>query len=243
MPSPRAVIFALILAGSAALATLSVSGAAPMRPASVRATTASPIVVELYHSQGCSSCPPAEADLNALADRPDVLALSFAVTYWDRLGWTDTFGQARFTQRQLDYAHAGQGEVATPEFIVNGARAVVGADRRALDAAVAQAGSPGPGPAITASANHISVAAGMPATATVWLVRYDPRTLNVPVRAGENAGRTLPNRNVVRDLVRLGEWNGTAATYAVPAAPDAALRAAVLVQRGHGGPIIAARRF
>ena len=241
MPSPRAVPSALIACAFATAAAL--AAPQPLRSATRAATATNPTVVELYHSQGCSSCPPAEADLNTLADRPDVLALSFAVTYWDRLGWTDTFGQARFTERQLDYAHAGQGQVATPEFIINGTRAVVGADRRALDAALAQAGSPGPGPAIVTAANRIRIATGAAAKATVWLVRYDPRTLNVPVRAGENAGRTLPNRNVVRELVRLGEWDGRLAEYAIPAAHDRALATAVLIQRGSGGPIIASRRI
>jgi hypothetical protein len=241
MPSPRAVPSALIACAIATTAAL--AAPQPLRSATHAATATNPTVVELYHSQGCSSCPPAEADLNTLADRPDVLALSFAVTYWDRLGWTDTFGQARFTERQLDYAHAGQGQVATPEFIINGTRAVVGADRRALDAALAQAGSPGPGPAIVTAANRIRIATGAAAKATVWLVRYDPRTLNVPIRAGENAGRTLPNRNVVRELVRLGEWDGRLADYAIPAAHDRALATAVLIQRGSGGPIIASRRI
>ena len=77
----------------------------------------------------------------------------------------------------------------------------------------------------------------------MWLVRYDPRTHEVPISAGENDGRTLPHRNIVRELTRLGEWSGTAATFAVPAARDQNLIAAVLVQRGEGGPILSARRI
>ena len=79
-------------------------------------------VVELFTSQGCSSCPPANAVLNGLADRPDLLALSFAVTYWDQLGWKDKFGSPRFTARQRDYAAAGRGQVATPYFAASTAR-------------------------------------------------------------------------------------------------------------------------
>ena len=240
MPNPGyAATIALIGSALVALATVTASGAA------TPASTTSPTVVELFHSQGCSSCPPAEADLNVLAARPDVLALSFGVTYWDRLGWKDTFASERFTARQVDYARAGQGEVATPEFIVNGTYAVVGADRQALNTTIAKAGSPVGGPALTVDHATVRVAgqgAGAP-PATVWLVRYDPRTLQVPVRAGENSGRTLSHRNVVRELVTLGKWSGTAATFVLPAPHDATLSSAVLVQRGNGGPIVAVRKL
>jgi hypothetical protein len=242
-PKPLATI-TLIGSALVALAVLTTSGAASPRPAAASAV-GGPVVVELYHSQGCSSCPPAEADLNVLAQRADVLALSFGVTYWDRLGWKDTFASERFTARQIDYARAGKGEVATPEFIVNGALTVVGADRRALDAAIANAGAPAGGPSI--SVDHATLrVAGAPAggtPATVWLVRYDPRTLQVPVRAGENSGRTLAHRNIVRELVDLGRWTGAATTFALPVAHEAGLSSAVLVQRGPGGPIVASRRI
>ena len=87
-------------------------------------------VVELYQSQGCSSCPPAIANINAIADRPDILALTFAVTYWDQLGWKDTFASPGFTARQYDYAHGlGHGGVYTPQVVINGRADLVGADR------------------------------------------------------------------------------------------------------------------
>jgi hypothetical protein len=240
MPSLRIATFALIGSAVVALAAYTTSGAAPMH-----SSAAAPTVVELYHSQGCSSCPPAEADLNVLAQRPDVLALSFGVTYWDRLGWKDTFASERFTARQVDYAHAGQGEVATPEFVVNGAYTVVGADRRALDATIARAGSPTGGPAIAPGNGNVRIEAGAPGgkPATVWLVRYDPRTLQVPVRAGENGGRTLSHRNVVRELVDLGRWTGATTTFTLPAAHEAGLASAVFVQRGTGGPIVSVRKL
>ncbi len=92
-----------------------------------RATAENPIVVELYQSQGCSSCPPANAAVNAVADQPGVIALSFAVTYWDRLGWKDVFADKAYTQRQYDYAHAlGNANVATPQIIINGKTATTG---------------------------------------------------------------------------------------------------------------------
>ena len=238
MPHRTPALMLLLI--STVLAALTSGGAwAATGPAS-----ANPVVIELYQSQGCSSCPPADADLNAIANRTDVLALSFAVTYWDQLGWKDTFGSPRFTARQQDYARAGRGRVATPEFIINGTYAVVGANRGALDAAIAKAGLASGGPVISASPARIRIerAAGG-AAATVWLIRYDPRTHQVPIRAGENGGRTLPHRNIVRELVKLGDWSGAAASFARPAAHEAGLLTAVVVQRGSGGPIIAARRI
>ena len=206
----------------------------------------SPTVVELFQSQGCSDCPPANANLNAIADRPDVLALSFAVTYWDQLGWKDTFGSPRWTARQWDYARrAGRGEVATPQMVVNGGPStIVGSNRQQLDATIARAGPPRGGPAIAAEGAGVRLGAGAHvAPATVWLVRYDPRVRNVPIRAGENGGRTLPHRDIVRELVKLGNWSGAAESFRLPTATEPGLSAAVLVQAGAGGPITAARRI
>src|SRR5580693_943584 len=91
------------------------------------ADLAHPVVVELFQSQGCSSCPPANANVMAIADRPDVLALSFGVTYWDSLGWKDTFASPKFTARQWDYAHGlGHSNVFTPQVVINGRRDGVG---------------------------------------------------------------------------------------------------------------------
>lgn len=204
-----------------------------------------PVVVELFQSQGCSSCPPANANINALADRPDVLALSFAVTYWDQLGWKDTFASPRWTARQWEYArYAGRGQVATPQVIINGGPTIVGSNRQQLDATIARAGPPRGGPDLTASGTTLRVGAG-PATvaSTIWLVRYDPRSRAVPIRAGENGGRTLPHRDIVRELVKLGSWTGQAATLALPAASEPDLARAILVQRDAGGPIIAALKL
>ena len=95
-------------------------------------------VVELFQSQGCSDCPPANANVMALADRPDLLTLSFGVTYWDNLGWKDTFASPQFTARQWDYAHAlRHTEVYTPQVIVNGRADIVGRDRVALEKLIA----------------------------------------------------------------------------------------------------------
>ena len=205
-----------------------------------------PVVVELYQSQGCSSCPPAEANLNALADRADVIALSFGVTYWDYPGWKDSFASPANTARQWDYAHRnGQAEVFTPQIWVNGQTSIVGSSSAELDRAIATQGAkPAPGPAMSVSGGHLSIAAGRaPAGgADIWLVRYDPRTLNVPIRAGENAGRTLPQRDIVRTLTRIGQWTGGAQRIALPPSASSGLRTAVLLQAGRGGPILSAAR-
>ena len=216
-------------------------------PASA-ATTGSgdrPTVVELFQSQGCSSCPPANANINAIADRPDVLALSFAVTYWDQLGWKDTFGSPRWTARQWEYAHrAGRSEVATPQVIINGGPTIVGSNRQQLNAAIAQAGPPSGGPELGIDGSSLKVGAvAHAAPSTVWVVRYDPHVRDVPVLAGENGGRTLPHRDIVRELVKLGSWNGTAATFRLPPPNEQNLATAILVQQGVGGPITAARRI
>jgi hypothetical protein len=241
MPQHKPIATILLMGGAmAALAGCGTSDAAS--PATTSAL--SPVVVELFQSQGCSSCPPANADLNAIADRGDVLALSFAVTYWDRLGWKDTFGSPRFTARQQDYASAGRGEVATPEFIVNGSYAVVGSNRLALAAAIARANAPRGGPAIAVGPAGVRIEGGATrGPAGVWLVRYDPRTREVPIRAGENGGRTLPHRNIVRELVKLGDWAGPAVSFPLPQPRESGLAAAVFIQRGSGGPIVSARKL
>jgi hypothetical protein len=218
------------------------ANAAPA-PVASGADAAHPAVIELYQSQGCSSCPPALAVLDSIANRPDVLALNFAVTYWDQLGWKDIYAQPAFTARQWDYAHAqGRGRVQTPQLIVNGRAAVLGSYKAEVEKAIA-ANRRSEGPEVAANGNQITVAAA-PASkpATVWLVGYDPRTIQVPIRAGENRGRTLPHRNVVRQLVALGSWNGKAVSLVTPTTP-AGLKRAVLVQTGNGGPIVAATRI
>ena len=204
-----------------------------------------PTVVELFQSQGCSSCPPANANVNALSERSDVLALSFAVTYWDSLGWKDTFAKPQFTNRQYAYAHAiRQGSVYTPQVIINGRLEGVGAERGEIEALIRQGERPAAGPtiAIAGDAAEIGAAAAPIAPADVWLVRYESRTIDVPVLRGENAGKTLAHRNIVRELVRLGSWSGQAERFALPASSDAGLASAVLVQAPGTGPILAAAK-
>ena len=214
------------------LATLTVPGHA--------ADIAHPTVVELFQSQGCSSCPPANANLLAIVDRPDVLALSWEVTYWDYLGWTDTFGDRRYTERQWDYARSlHHDDVFTPQIVVNGRTDLVGDRAPELEAAIAQADRGVTGPVLQLATDHATVGAAA-SQGEVVMVRYDPRLIEVPVQHGENGGRTLPHRNVVREYIRLGAWTGAAQTYTLPAAKRDGLKTAILVQASLGGPVLAA---
>jgi hypothetical protein len=204
------------------------------------ATAQNPAVVELFTSQGCSSCPPADANLIVLAKRPDVLALSFHVTYWDRLGWKDTFDQEAFTQRQSDYEPPlHESGPFTPQIVVDGRKDTIGNVRSEIEALIAKSNRAAT-PRIRLTANSASVGAGM-GEADVWLVRYDPRVVQVPISRGENAGTTQPQINVVRVLANLGSWSGGEKQFALPPASPG-LKTAILLQRPRGGEIIAAAR-
>ncbi len=234
-----ASVFGLAVIGDVAWADA--SGQAAAKPASA----SHPVVVELYQSQGCSSCPPAQDNINAIADRPDVVALSFAVTYWDYLGWKDSFASPRFTARQWDYAHHNaRNQVATPQVWVNGRTTILGSDRPELDATIARTGG-FRSPALAIRDNRLQVAAGAAPKggADLWLVRYDPRTVQVAIRAGENGGRTLPHRDIVRGLVKVGHWTGAAQTLPLPSPAPSPLKSVVLLQAGAGGPIVDALRI
>jgi len=232
---------------AAAVLAAGVGGLAALlgAPPAGAADPAHPVVVELFQSQGCSSCPPANANLMALAQRPDVLALSFGVTYWDQLGWKDTFASPQYTARQWDYARALRHDnVFTPQVVVNGRIDGVGAQPGEIEQLIARAQRTAPGPAVNLAADAVSVGAAPtpPHGADVWLVRYDPRVIQTPVGRGENAGKTLPQRDIVRELTRLGAWSGAPASFAIAPPADPAWRTAVLVQAPRGGPILAAAR-
>ncbi len=207
------------------------------------APTPHPTVVELFTAQGCAACPPAQAVVNALAGRVDVIALSFSVTYWDALGWRDRFAQPSFTERQRRYALVGRRALATPQVLVNGRIAITGSDAVEMTRAIRTAEPADPGPIVRQTGSLLAIGADRRTAraATVWLVDYDPRTLLVPIAAGENRGRTLPHRNVVRNLRAIGRWDGHAVTIALP--PATGWRRVVLVQASDGGSIVAAARL
>lgn len=209
----------------------------------IMAASAQPTVVELFTSQGCSSCPPANANLAELSGRPGILALSFGVTYWNRLGWADTFSKAEYTERQVAYeSPLGEISAFTPQIVINGRVSTVGARAAELQRLVDDARErPLSGPSVSLTSRSVTVGAGTAPTSgtDVWLVRYDPRTVEVAVKRGENGGRTLPHKNVVHALNRLGQWGGTSVTFDIP--PIAGnLKTAILVQQAQGGPILSA---
>ncbi len=223
----------------AALATL----ALPLRSA-LAADAAHPTVVELFQSQGCSSCPPAAANVSAVSDRSDVLALSFAVDYWDRLGWKDTFSRAAWTARQYAYARAlGRDGVYTPQVVVNGRVEGDGLESGALAGLMSRGDRGAAGPNIGFSGGAVTVGSGAAPSggADVWLARYIPLTVEVAIPRGENAGHTLPYKDVVREMVLLGHWRGAAEAFPLPAG-EAGLADAVIVQAAGAGPVLAAAK-
>jgi len=216
------------------------------------AWAAAPVVVELFTAQGCASCGKANAFVAGLSQRPGVIALNWSVDYWDYLGWKDTFAQPEFTDRQRAYdKRFDLRDVYTPQVIVDGAGQASGDKPADVESLIGAARHPhAPEPRITPRADGtISVDPPLRAMVTgrdwdVWLIRYDPREQDVLVKQGDNRGKTIVHRNVVRQLIRLGGWGGRRrAVYSVPAPPEAGLETLVLVQAAHGGRIIGLRRL
>ncbi|MGP1394125.1 MAG: DUF1223 domain-containing protein [Inquilinaceae bacterium] len=217
-----------------------------------RAADAGPTVVELFTSQGCSSCPPADRLLVELAEREDVIALGFHVDYWDHIGWPDPFGLAEATARQRAYGRwLGHRSVFTPQMIIDGAVSAVGSRGHEVLPAIAEA------PAVRTprvpvtltpeGADRLSVRVGPgPAPgdgAQIVLIRYDAAHATA-VGRGENRGRTLTNAHVVRSIAPIGVWRGEPVTLTVPAPPSADPGGfVVLVQPDRMGPILGAARL
>ena len=201
-----------------------------------------PVVVELFTSEGCSSCPPADRFLAELVrERRDVLALAFHVTYWNSLGWHDPYSLASATARQNDYASSfGSASVFTPQMVVDGAHSVVGSDKSDALAAIAAARTRQSGIEVTLKPGggqlHIGVGAGRGA-GRVLLVGFDHEH-STAVGRGENSGRTLVEANIVRSIATVGSWTG--ASLEVNAPTPAGETAAVLLQAPDGKIIGAA---
>jgi len=207
------------------------------------AALARPVVVELFTSEGCSSCPPAEAYLSELSrNRQDVLPLAFHVTYWNGLGWLDPYSLESATRRQADYAaRFGEGSY-TPEMVIDGRKGLVGSNRGAVEAAIRAAQRAGERGVEVDGVRHsgklsVRVGAGS-GRGQILLIGYDPERTTV-VRRGENSGRTLRESNIVRSIQAIGNWTGAALTLE-PAAP-AGEQAAVIVQSPDGAIVGAAR--
>ncbi|MCJ2008460.1 DUF1223 domain-containing protein [Methylobacterium sp. J-092] len=228
------------------LALLAALLGAPFSPSAVSPADAAgrPVVVELFTSQSCSSCPPAEALLGQIArEGGAVLPLAFHVTYWDHLDWRDTFALPAATRRQAAYAERLGGGSYTPEAVIDGQVGLVGSDAGAVRAAVARAQAATAAEAPVALARRgdalvVTLGAGRGA-GTVTLVGFDPSHATRVAR-GENAGRTLAQANIVRAVSEIGRWAGQAATLEVPL--PAGADAAVIVQ-GADGRILGAARL
>ena len=210
-------------------------------------------VLELYTSQGCNSCPPADALLQTYIQRDDVMALTLPVDYWDYIGWKDTFASPKFSARQRAYAKVrGDGRVYTPQVVINGLSHVVGSSQRDIDRAIADTGGQVAkvrvpvtlrleGARLVVETGEVTGEAAQK-DATIWLAAIQPEG-EVAIRAGENRGRTLKYYNIVRELVPVGMWSGKAARFEVSREAlkvPGAERCAVLVQSGSAGPILGA---
>ena len=203
-----------------------------------------PVVVELFTSQGCSSCPPANAYLNELArGRADVLPLAFHVTYWDRLGWKDPFSLPEATSRQDTYGHRFGDGSYTPEIVVDGASSHVGSHReevgRAIDAARHES-TPAASLSVTKDADGLSVNVGDGhGNGRLLLIGFD-HAHTTAIRRGENGGRTLDEANVVRSIRSIGNWQGSPLTLRekLPEGEDVAV-----VLQAPGGHIVGAARL
>jgi len=205
-------------------------------------------VVELFTSQGCSSCPPADEILGELAKKPDILPLSFNVDYWNYIGWKDPFSSPKKTQRQRDYARKlGLRHVYTPQVVINGHDEEVGSRRsqvlgkieRAAERPRVPVSFSGKGDSLTINIEAGTFSATEPAD--VVLVVFD-RKKETEIRRGENAGRKLAYYNVVKSFERIGQWSGDAVDISI----DSGLLAAdgdgcaVLLQKAGVGEIIGA---
>ena len=181
-----------------------------------------PVVVELFTSQGCSSCPPADNFLGDLAKRPDVLALAFHVDYWDYIGWKDPYAFHEATERQRKYSrNFSLSYIYTPQMVVNGVTQGVGSDRIDIDALITKAAAHSvarPSFSLDRKGDGLVVRVGAGETkgpATVWLACYDREQVTKVLR-GENGGSTLTNYHVVREFESLGTWKGPAVELSVP---------------------------
>ncbi|WP_269714523.1 DUF1223 domain-containing protein [Caulobacter sp. NIBR2454] len=204
-----------------------------------------PVVVELFTAQGCAPCVKANEHVAAMADRPGLLPLTFSVDYWDYLGWADTFAKPAFADRQRAYVAKLQlRDPYTPQVVIDGRAQASGAKPQDVDKLVREATEAGRNPPDMLLREDGKVAVGSgPAPrggGEVWLIRYDPKPTEVQVKRGDNRGETIVYRNVVRDVARLGVWNGRPRLYSVPAplGDEDGLESVVLVQGAKGGRVI-----
>ena len=232
----------------AASASLTASLALP----STLSAGSGPVVVELFTSQGCSSCPPADAYMGELVKQRDVVALTLNVDYWDYLGWRDTLGSAEYSRRQRAYAEArGDGQVYTPQMVINGQTHVVGSRKGQVQNALGKVGATQVPMKMTEIGSEVIVEIGdSPASvktkdATIWIAMVAPK-ISVEIARGENTGREISYFNVVRKFMPAGTWHGDAVRLALPKKDlfvDGAKGCAALLQADGVGPILGAASF
>jgi len=204
------------------------------------------VIVELFTSEGCSSCPAADALLGELRQLPGVIALAYHVDYWDYLGWKDTLASPQNSQRQYDYARSrGDMDVYTPQIIVNGRQHVIGSDRRAvLDAIAVERGKVLP-VAMSIGETDMELAISLDGgpvmkEATVWVIGVLP-VQTVDVMRGENAGRKIAYYRTARSAMPVGMWSGSPVTIKLPKEgilADGCKSCVALLQQGKVGPVL-----
>jgi hypothetical protein len=218
-----------------------------MTPFHAAAETKRPVVLELFTSQGCSSCPAADALLQELAQDPGVLALSHHVNYWDRLGWKDPFSSAESTKRQQTYAKLLKDNLYTPQIVIDGQMVAIGSDKNAIlnSMEFAQVSQPFIPVTIEKQAGDLRItipaaaansSVTLPKWAAVWAMQYSPHA-STSVLTGENKGRTIENINNVTRITLLGSWQKKEKTYTLPIGNLGADSIAVLVQTGEQGRV------
>ena len=250
LPARRSVLIggAAALAGTAATPILARE---PAGGSSIGAPSGGPWAIELFTSQGCSSCPPADLQLGTLSRRSDIVALSYHVDYWDYIGWKDRFASRETTERQRAYARTmKQRYVYTPEMVVDGIGHDPGLSIEPISTLLAEAHRRSPQratPELSRSPDGVLsvklAAFRLDGPADVVLAVYDRRH-STAIGRGENGGRTLENFNVVRRFETLARWDGTAASWTVSPdrfKPEQGM--AVLVQRADLGPMLGCNKL
>ncbi len=230
----------------AILAALGIASLALSAP--VAQAEGSVVVVELYTSQGCDACPPADEVLAQLTGRDDVIALSLHVDYWDYLGWRDTFAQRQFSRRQVAYRDAWRKNVVyTPQMVVQGRDDVMGSRSDALAAAIAAAQQVEPPIKVTIERQGGMLKCRIEpgperVVGIVWIAKYT-LSATVEISRGENAGRTITYMNVVNSLNRIGSWAGIEPEEVAMPQPEPGEGVAIWIQAGEAGPILAAAKI
>ena len=232
----RGLLIACVAAVGLTGAVGSTAQPVEVRPVRLNVATGEPVVVELFTAQGCSGCPAANQVVEGLAEEPGVIALTYAVDYWDYLGWPDTFARPEFADRQRAYQSAMRlRNVYTPQVVIDGRRQMSGAQGSAIQVAVNEEAARRlypPQVQFRETGDAVGVGSGRVPVggAEVWAVAYRPGAQTVTVAGGDNRGQQVRHVNVVQSLTRLGEWSGRPILLTLPRVADPEDRIVVMVQ-------------